>query len=148
MTPEVEQLCATLEGQRAGVLKKVAGLSDDDARRSPVGSGTNLAGLLQHLAFVESKWIEGIVAGRNPRGTRSMQVDPSVPLRTLRAAYRSACATSDEIIRAIGDADAVVLHDGTARNLRWAVLAVIEETARHAGHADIIREQIDGRTGR
>jgi hypothetical protein len=77
-----------------------------------------------------------------------MQVDPSVSLRTLRAAYRAACAASDLIIAAIGDADAPVSHDGKARNLRWAMLAVIAETARHAGHADIIGEQIDGRTGR
>jgi len=77
-----------------------------------------------------------------------MQVDPSVSLRTLRAAYRAACAASDRIIATMGDADAPVTHDGKVRNLRWAMLAVIAETARHAGHADIIGEQIDGRTGR
>jgi hypothetical protein len=149
VTPELRQLHAVLEAQRAGVLKKVAGLSDADARRSTVSSGTNLAGLLQHLTFVEGKWFGQIVAGRasNP-GERSMLVDPSVSLRTLRAEYRAACDASDEIIAAIGDPDAPVHRDGKQHNLRWAVLAVIEETARHAGHADIIREQIDGRTGR
>ena len=55
---------AALDDERAGVLKKLAGLSDADARRSTVPSGTNLAGLLQHLTFVESKWFEVIVAGR------------------------------------------------------------------------------------
>jgi hypothetical protein len=147
VTPELGQLCSTLDAQRAGFLKKLSGLSDTDARRSTVPSGTNLAGLLQHLTFVESKWFEGIVAGGSAsRGDRSMQVDPTRSVRALRADYRAACAASDAIIAGIGDADAPV--GGRPRNLRWAVLAVIEETARHAGHADIIREQLDGTTGR
>jgi hypothetical protein len=149
MTPEVEQLREALDGLREGILKKLAGLSDEDARRSTVDSGTNLAGLVQHLTFVESMWFEGIVARRKPaRGDRSMRVDTSVSLRTLRAEYRAACAASNEIIAEVGDADAPVTRNGKRRDLRWVLLAVIEETARHAGHADIIREQIDGQTGR
>jgi len=149
MTPEVEQLRAALDGLRAGVLKKLAGLGDADARRSTVASGTNLAGLVQHLTFVESLWFEEIVAGgKASRGERSMQVQPSVSLRTLRSDYRTACEASNDIIATIGDADAPVTRNGKTRDLRWAMLAVIEETARHAGHADIIREQIDGQTGR
>jgi hypothetical protein len=149
MTPEVAALRAALDGLRAGVLAKLAGLGEDDARRSTVGSGTNLAGLVQHLTFVESLWFEEIVAGgKAARGHRSMQVDGSVSLRTLRAEYRAACAASNEIIASVGAADAPVKRNGTTRDLRWVLLAVIEETARHAGHADIIREQIDGRTGR
>lgn len=89
MTPELETLRASLEGLRASVLKKLAGLGEGDARRSTVDSGTNLAGLVQHLTFMESMWFEEIVAGRKAaRGHRSMQVDPSVSLRTLRAEYR------------------------------------------------------------
>lgn len=149
MTGEVEGLRAALDGQRAGVLRKLAGLSDADARRSTVDSGTNLAGLLQHLTFVESLWFEERVAGGTAaRGNRSMTVDPSVSLRTLRAEYRAACNASNEIIIALGDADALVTSNGKTRDLRWAMLVVILETARHAGHADIIREQIDGQTGR
>jgi hypothetical protein len=84
MTPEVEQLRAILEGLRASVVKKLAGLGEADARRSPVDSGTNLAGLVQHLTFVESMWFEEIVAGgKAVRGERSMRVDPSVSLRAL-----------------------------------------------------------------
>jgi uncharacterized damage-inducible protein DinB len=149
VTREVEALLAALDDQRAGVLKKLAGLSDADARRSTVPSGTNLAGLLQHLTFVESKWIEAIVGGRSPsRGQRSMEVDASISVKALRADYRAACEASNEIIRSLGDADAPVTYDGKTRDLRWAILAVIGETARHAGHADILREQIDGKTGR
>jgi len=149
MTPELQALLRALEAERAWVLKKVAGLSDDDARRSTVASGTNLAGLVQHLTFVESKWFEGIVAGRTPsRGIRSMEVDPEISLRVLRSDYRAACDASNEILESIGDADVPVPRAGEKRYLRWVMLAVIEETARHLGHADIIREQIDGRTGR
>jgi hypothetical protein len=149
MTTELEQLRATLDGLRAGVLKKLAGLSEADARRSTVDSGTNIAGLVQHLTFAESLWFEQIVAGGTARrGKRSMQVDPGITLKTLRADYRAACAASDDIITAIGDPDAPVTRNGKTHDLRWAILAVIGETARHAGHADIIREQLDGTTGR
>jgi hypothetical protein len=149
VTAEVKALLAQLDAYRSMVLKKLSGLSEEDARRSTVPSGTNLAGVVQHLTFVEAKWIEGIVAGRKPsRGARSMTVDPSVSLTTLRADYKAACAASNEIITALGDADAPVKHDGKTRNLRWALLAVLSETAQHAGHADIIREQVDGKTGR
>ena len=149
MTRELRQLLAALDHQRAGVLKKLAGLSDEDARRSTVGSGTNVAGIVQHLTFVESKWFEGIVAGGTPhRGRRSMDVDPAVSVRGLRSEYRAAWDASNEIITAIGAADAPIEYNGSTRDLRWVMLAVIQETARHAGHADIIREQIDGRAGR
>ena len=149
MTPEVVELLRALDGQRSGFVKKLAGLSDADARRSTVESGTNLAGLLQHLTFVESRWFEEIVAGGTAhRGHRSMEVDPAVSLRTLRADYRAACEASNEIIAALGDADAAGDANGKTLHLRWVMLVVIQETARHAGHADILREQIDGQTGR
>jgi uncharacterized damage-inducible protein DinB len=148
VTSEIRQLLSALDGLRAGILKKVAGLSEDDARRSTVDSGTNLAGLLQHLTYVESLWFEEVVASGKARGIRSMQVDPSVSLRTLRAAYKAACETSNRIVETIGDADAPVTRHGKTHNLRWVLLSVMGETSRHAGHADIIREQIDGKTGR
>lgn len=146
MTPELELLQSRLAGLRASVVKKLAGLSEADARRSVVGSGTNLAGLMQHLTFVEWKWLGRASANGGVKGERSMQVDPSVSLRDLRANYRAAWDASDEVILALGDADAHVA--GSDWSLRSAILVVIEETARHAGHADIIREQIDGQTGR
>jgi hypothetical protein len=75
-------------------------------------------------------------------------VDPSVTVTQLRTEYRDACAASDAIMAAIGDPDAPITRNGKRHDLRWAILAVIGETARHAGHADIIREQVDGKTGR
>lgn len=146
---ELQTLRDTLDGMRAGVLKKLAGLSEEDARRSTVPSGTNVAGLVQHLTFVESLWFEEVVAGgKAARGKRTMQVDPEVTVSHLRAEYREACAASDAIMAALGDPDAPVTRNGKRHDLRWAILAVIGETARHAGHADIIREQLDGTTGR
>ncbi|MGH3486574.1 MAG: DinB family protein [Actinopolymorphaceae bacterium] len=148
-TQELDALIETLHSLRTSVLGKLGGLSEEDARRSTVPSGTNVAGLIQHLTFVESKWFEQIVAGRKPsRGKRSMQVDRSVSLQALRADYRAACDISDALITELGDPAAPVTHNGKTHDLRWAILAVINETARHAGHADIIREQVDGKTGR
>jgi hypothetical protein len=146
---ELDLLLETLDTLRKSALKKLSGLNDDDARRSTVPSGTNLAGLIQHLTFVESKWFEQVITGQKPsRGKRSMQVDPSVSLTALRSEYRAACDASDAIVRDLGDPNAPVTDNGKTHDLRWAILAVITETARHAGHADIIREQIDGLTGR
>ena len=149
MTSELEQLRAALDGLRAGVLKKLAGLSEADARRSTVPSGTNVAGLVQHLTFVETHWFGEIVNGvKADHGKRSMQVDPSVTLKALRADYRAACQASNDIITTIADPDFPVTRNGKTHDLRWVILGVIQETARHAGHADIIREQLDGVTGR
>jgi len=149
MTPEIAHLLRSLDAARHGALKKLDGLSEEDARRSTVPSGTNLAGLIQHLTFVESMWFEQVVAGRSaPRGIRSMRVDPSITLRQLRADYKASWAVSDEIIEGLGDGGAPVERNGKAHDLRWVIDVVLTETNRHAGHADIIREQIDGRTGR
>ncbi len=93
--------------------------------------------------------VRGVVAGGKPgRGKRSMDVDPDVSLSTLRREYREACEASNAIARGVGDPAAPVKHQGRTHDLRWAVLSVIGETSRHAGHADIIREQVDGVTGR
>lgn len=77
-----------------------------------------------------------------------MQVASSVSLRRLRAEYVAACAATDAIVESIGDPAAPIVFDKKHLQLRDVLLVVINETARHAGHADIIREQIDGRTGR
>jgi len=99
-------------------------------------------------SFVESLWFEEIAAGGKATGIRSMQVDPATSLRTLRAGYKAACRASDQIMEAIADLDFQVTRNGKTMSLRRVLLVVIGETSRHAGHADIIREQIDGKTGR
>ena len=149
MSAELDALVGALDALRGGVLDKLAGLSEDDARRSTVPSGTNLAGLVQHLTFVEAKWFEQIVGGGKPtRGKRTMTVDPAVSLTELRAEYRAACDASNAIVKGIGDPTAEIKVNAKTRELREVLLGIIDEIARHLGHADIIREQIDGKTGR
>ena len=77
-----------------------------------------------------------------------MQVDPTVSLRVLRAEYKAACEASNAIVASIGDPVAPIMSNKKPLDLRGVLLIVISETARHAGHADIIREQIDGQVGR
>ena len=103
---------------------------------------------LQQLTFVESLWFEEIVAGGSAaRGGRSMQVDPSVSLRTRARSTGPPVppATRSSRRRRRGRTGDLSREDARPQ---WVLLAVIEETARHAGHAGIIREQINGRTGR
>ena len=101
MTPELQALLAALEMQRDAVLKKLAGVNEADARRTTVGSGTNLAGLVQHLTFVESMWFEEVAARRKAsRGARTMDVAPSVSLRELmRAAMTSGDTRAADEVR-------------------------------------------------
>ncbi|WP_342212962.1 DUF664 domain-containing protein [Nocardia wallacei] len=101
MASEVEQLRAVLEGLRASILKKLAGLDEESARRSTVGSRTNLAGLVQHLTFVESKWFEEIVAGPHktlleslqrqaaPRGSRPSRMHPKAQAHQGRCGHQA-----------------------------------------------------------
>jgi Protein of unknown function (DUF664) len=113
-----------------------AGADEDGAEQhlAEVGAvafepGPNLAGLVQHLTFVESKWFEGIVAGGAPsRGRRSMEFDPSVSLRALRSEYRAACDAINQIVTALGTADAPLTHNGKTRSLRWG------DARRDPGH--------------
>jgi hypothetical protein len=77
-----------------------------------------------------------------------MAVDPATSLTQLRADYRAACRASNEIVAAIGDPAYPVTRHGKVHDLRWVLLNVLQEVSRHAGQADVIREQIDGRTGR
>jgi len=149
MDAELEALVTALDALRGGVLDKLAGLTEEQARQSTVPSGTNLAGLVQHLTFVEARWFEQTVGGgKQTRGKRTMTVDASVSLSALRAEYRAACDASNDIVRDIGNPSAPVKVNAKTRDLRSIMLGVIDETARHLGHADIIREQVDGKTGR
>ena len=160
--PEYEQLAAFLDYQRATVLLKTEGLSTEQlAFRLPTSSLT-LAGLLNHLALVEDWWFRVQFLGEQhvpPWEEVDWDADPDWEFRTaattdpaeLRERYRAACERSRAVVRATGDLDrlsvAVSRHSGEPFDLRWILLHMIEETARHAGHADLLREAIDGRVG-
>jgi len=148
---ERETLQALLQYQRDSLVRKVAGLDDQAARQSPVGSGTTLLWLVKHMAHAESIWILHRFAGLET-GVAGDTVAPDDTLRGAVGSYRRTWEQVDAVV-----VSAASLDEGCSRadsesgppvNLRWVLMHLLEETARHAGHADILREIIDGRTGR
>jgi uncharacterized damage-inducible protein DinB len=161
--PETEQLAAFLDFQRETVLLKCEGLTAEQLRRAAVPtSGLTLGGLLNHLALVEDTWFGERFLGEEPVppwDAVDWDDDPDWEFRTaadlspeeLRERYRAACERSRAVVRAAGDLDresvAVSRRTGEHFDLRWILLHMIEETARHAGHADLLREALDGTVG-
>jgi uncharacterized damage-inducible protein DinB len=155
---ERTQLVGWLDLQRAIVHYKCQGLSDADAHRSvlPTSPLMTMAGILSHLRWVEHCWFEVMFLGRpehdNPQfgedDDADMRVD-GVPLAQLLADYERQCANSNEIIAAhpLDEAGRHPGYTSGAATLRWMLIHMVEETARHAGHADIVRELLDGETG-
>jgi len=143
---------AFLNFNRESVLKKTEGLDDDQLRRVLVGTGTNLLGLVQHLAQAERNWFGYYLTGaeRVRSHGSGMRVPRERSAEEVLDDYRAAIAESDAVIRAIGDPQAHLarLVAGQRMTMRWLIAHMTSETARHAGHADILREQIDGTTGR
>ena len=144
---ERETLLALLQYQRDSFVEKVTGVSDADAASSPVGSGTSLLWLANHMGDAETTWFLHRFAGVSP------PPDPASHATTVAAAvdrYRRITAEADGIVRGAATLDAPCpAFDGDGEvDLRWIVAHLLEETARHAGHADIIRELLDGSTGR
>ncbi|TNC27737.1 DinB family protein [Amycolatopsis alkalitolerans] len=154
---ERDQLLGWLDLQRSIVRWKCEGLAEDDTHRAVLPSSPNLsmAGLVSHLRWTEHLWFEVLFLGRRAEGPQFEESDDAdmrvegVPLARLLAEYDRQCAVSDEIIAA-HSLDETGKHPdfpSAAASLRWMLLHMIEETARHAGHADAIRELLDGRTG-
>jgi uncharacterized damage-inducible protein DinB len=149
---ELATAMSFLQFARHCVLKKATDLDAEQMRRELVPSGTSLLGLVQHLTDAERYWFEHHVAG-DPKFA-DLDFSMTVPADRDHAAvlkeYRAACDESDEVLRYVGSLDARVQIpiDGEYLTVRWVVAHVTSETARHAGHADILREQIDGATGR
>lgn len=155
-----ELLVEFLQRQRAAVLAIVEGLGEADWHRSVVPSGWTPAGLVQHLGGAEWHWFQGVVAGRAPElpddaDEDAPPYDPATVVFTSEAApeevvafYREQCARSDEVLRSTALSAAPRGRHGFGDeppDVRWVVLHMIEETARHAGHLDIARELLDGR---
>ena len=139
---------ALLQFQRDSVLRKVAGVDEDAARHSPVTSGTSLLWLVKHLGRAESIWVEHRFADV-PMTVPDDTVTNDDTLSTVVDSYRRTWANIDAIVTAASLEDQCARTDGDAQvNLRWILMHLLEETARHAGHADILRELIDGDTGR
>ena len=151
---EREVLEAFLDAHRRVAVDKLRGLSEADARRRLVPSMTTPIGLVKHLTGVERNWFQHTVAGR-PRdeiagesrgGDDSWVIADDETIDGIIATYEEACAESRRIAAGL-PLDHVMPHDRLGEvSLRWVYVHMIREHARHGGHADILREQIDDLT--
>jgi hypothetical protein len=137
-----------LRYQRESFVRKVDGLSDEEARRALVPSGTTLLWLTKHLACAEQIWILQRFAGQDVVLDNEVHTDDT--LAAAVTAYRAVWPTVDAVAGAHDMADEIPDPNGgpVPVTLRWILVHLVEEVARHAGHADILRELLDGETGR
>jgi uncharacterized damage-inducible protein DinB len=155
---ERAQLESWLAFYRATLLRKCAGLTVEQASIKPVASSAmSLLGLLRHMTFVEQIWFDRRFAGNDVTEYYKQSDDRdadfndlgSATLEEVLANFDTACTRSDEIATGHG-LDEMIVADNNGRepvDLRWIYLHMIEEYGRHSGHADILRELIDGVTG-
>jgi uncharacterized damage-inducible protein DinB len=136
------------------VLWKLAGLDDEQLRRPMTPSGTNLLGLVKHLASVEYGWFcetfgretEPLPFDEDDENA-DLRVQPHESTAETVDFYRRARAEADRVIDELAVDDVGTARSGETVSLRWVLIHMIEETARHAGRMDILRELIDGATG-
>jgi uncharacterized damage-inducible protein DinB len=141
---ESEVLREMLYFQRLEILRTIAGLSTADAHWKPHPDANSLIGIVSHLAWVERLWFHSIVGGSklDDQGP-AFDVDPVKTPEEVTAEYLAALSRSNEIWDT-SEIDQTFDSDEGKVSLRWIVNHMIEETARHAGHADITRQLIDG----
>ncbi len=138
-----------LDTYRATVVDKIAGLSEEDIRRRLVPSLTTVGGVVKHLRWVETGWFEYLLGARSGDNRRAhprdweFTVQPDDTAASLIAEYRAACARSREVAKDFALDDVVPHHEMGSVSVRWIYVHLIEETARHAGHLDILREQLE-----
>lgn len=159
---ERTQLSQFLDYHRATMLMKVDGLDRAQMSATTAASDLTLAGLLKHLSLVEDDWFRVVLHGEelsSPWDGVDWDADPDWDFRTaveddpadLIALYEDACERSRQAVASVASLDDLAARSsrrtGQRFNLRWILLHMIEETARHNGHADLLREAIDGSTG-
>ena len=144
---------AHLERDRATLLWKIDGLSDADLRRSLVPSGITLLGMVKHQAHVERFWFQDVFAGgdgdfpwTDDDPDADWRVEPHDSTAEIIALYEAEVARSREIM-ATAALDDRSRHPEADYSYAWILCHMIEEVSRHNGHADILRELIDGSTG-
>ena len=148
-----------LDYARDTVHAKCAGLSEADARRAPLPGSPlmTISGLVSHLRWVECSWIDKTLLGgaidapwTDEDPDREFRIAVEVPLAQLLAEYRAACDRHRELV-AVLDLDTPSRGELGWRTepvtLRWVLFHLVEETARHNGHIDILRELADGTRG-
>ncbi|MFI5831839.1 DinB family protein [Streptomyces sp. NPDC051578] len=149
-------LTSVLQWQRDTLMMKCAGLTDEQLRRRAVApSGLSLLGLVRHLAEVERSWFRNVLNGEDVRGyfpknaageRTEFHVEDADPAESFRI-WEETCARSRAIVEAAGSLDAQGHFGEETYSLRYVLAHMIEEYARHNGHADLLREVIDGVTG-
>ncbi|RZU31714.1 DUF664 domain-containing protein [Blastococcus saxobsidens] len=143
---ETELLLAWLDHLRGSILRKVADLDEEQARWRPHGALIPLLGIVHHLTQVEWRWIDGAMRGE-PVSRSEAEFAPGPELTVAGAVrrYRERALATAAAVRSMPMTQPCA--DGSGRDLRWVLLHLVEETARHAGHADAARELLDGVTG-
>ena len=159
LTDERDLLLAYIEQQRDGIRNAAYGLTDEQARLAPSASRLSIGGLVKHAADMEQGWIDMVL--QRDRGASQASYEENFrlgPDETLAGALAHFDAVAQETVTVIGGisdlGQAVPVPKGVpwypddidAWSVRWVLLHLIEEIARHAGHADIVRESIDGAT--
>lgn len=145
-TDERELYLIWLDFLRGAVLRNISGLSDEDAHQRPGGKLLPLAGIVNHLIGVERRWIDGgMLGGPIVRREEEFFPGPELTVAELTRSYVERGERTNAIVRNLALDAPNGRRDGTT--LRWTLLHLINETARHAGHADAVRELIDGAMG-
>ena len=147
-TPDERELFLDwLRYLRGAVATKASGLTDSEARWTPAGGVLiSLLGIVNHLTHVEWRWIDGAMLGEQvSRSEREFTPGPELTVDDALAAYRAHAEATDAAVRSMPLTQPTRSGDGT--DLRWVLIHLINETARHAGHADTTRELLDGTAG-
>ena len=146
---EKELLLQWLGYLRRAVIRNLDGLDDAQSRWTPNGALISLLGIVNHLTNVEWRWIDGGFGGADvSRTEEEFTPDAALRLDAARDAYRARAVATDTAIRSMAlDQDSDPGGWAQGQSLRWVVLHLINETARHTGHADATRELLDGTTG-
>lgn len=154
---EKETLTGFLDWHRATILRKVYRVDEAKGQQPSMPPSTlNLIGLVKHLAVNELWWFQDRFAGIEYHGpgddddpTGDFYLAPGETLESVIAFYKDACEKSRRVVaaHAMDDLSVAIGRSGSQFTLRWIILHMIEETARHNGHADLLREGIDGVTG-
>jgi hypothetical protein len=155
VSDERQGLLAFLAQQRAAVRNAAYGLTEDQARVTTTGSTLSIGGLVKHVAGAEKGWTDRVLGcdesdpGDYQGYLASFHLGPDERLAGVLDLYEATAARTDEAMAHVDLGRAVPLPTGVpwfpeGATVRWVLLHLIEETARHAGHADIIRESLDG----
>lgn len=153
---EKDMLLAYLDFQRDTAICKLQGVSEEDARRTLAPSTLTLIGIVTHLTYVERTWFRAVMTGEDVAAAGYpddyaiyWDAPEGASLDDVIAAYRAESARSNAIIDAhsLDDVAAIGRRGRPPVQLRWIMLHMIEEVARHLGHMDLIRESIDGQVG-